>query len=51
MTQTAETCSRIMGLEIEAESLKSILIFSGIGLLISLLAVLTYGLDLSAGFF
>ena len=35
MTQTAE----------------SILIFSGIGLLISLLAVLTYGLDLSAGFF
>jgi len=35
MTQTAE----------------SILIFSGIGLLFSLLAVLTYGLDLSAGFF
>ncbi len=51
MTQIAETLSRITRFEIEAESLEPILIFSGIGLLLSLVAVLTYGLDLSAGFF
>jgi hypothetical protein len=51
MTQIAETLSRITGREIEAESLKPVLIFSAIGLAISLLAMLTYGLDLSPGFF
>jgi hypothetical protein len=38
----------------ETESLKIVAIFSGLGLLISLLCVLyflTYGLDLSPGFF
>jgi hypothetical protein len=51
MTQIAETLSRITGLEIEAESLTPVLIFSGIGLVVSLLAVQAFGLDLSAGFF
>ena len=51
MTQIAETLSRITGFEIEAESLAPILIFSGFGLVISLLAVQAYGLDLSVGFF
>ncbi|WP_156928035.1 hypothetical protein [Bradyrhizobium sp. Tv2a-2] len=51
MTQIAETLSRITGFEIEGESLAAVLIFSGIGLVISLLAVQAYGLDLSTGFF
>jgi hypothetical protein len=51
MTQIAETLSRITGFEIEAESLEPVLIFCGIGLLVSLLAVQTFGLDLSPGFF
>ncbi|HZV05541.1 MAG TPA: hypothetical protein VE999_10700 [Gemmataceae bacterium] len=51
MTQIAETLSRITGFEIKTESLEPVLIFCGIGLLVSLLAVQAYGLDLSAGFF
>jgi len=51
MTQIAQTLSRITGHEIDAESLKPILIFCGIGLLASLLAMQAYGLDLSGGFF
>jgi hypothetical protein len=51
MTQIAQTLSRITGREIEADTLKPVLIFSVIGLAVSLLAVLTYGLDLSLGFF
>jgi hypothetical protein len=51
MTQIAQTLSRITGREIEADSLKPVLIFSAIGLAVSLLAMLTYGLDLSAVFF
>jgi hypothetical protein len=51
MTEIAQTLSRITGLEVEVESLKSVLIFTGIGLIVSLLAVQTYGLDLSPGFF
>jgi hypothetical protein len=51
MTQIAQTLSRITRHEIEASSLEPILIFCGIGLVVSLLAVQTYGLDLSPGFF
>ena len=51
MTQIAQTLSRISGYEIEARSLQPVLIYFGIGLVVSLLAVQTYGLDLSAGFF
>ena len=51
MTQIALTLSRITGFEIEADSIWQVLTFSGVGLLVSLLAVQMYGLDLSAGFF
>jgi hypothetical protein len=51
MTQIAETLSRITGREIEAESLKPVLMFSGIGLVVSLLAMLTHGSDPSPRFF
>jgi hypothetical protein len=51
MTQIAQTLSRVTGLEIEAESLGPVLIFCGIGLVVSLLALQAYGLDLSGGFF
>ena len=51
MTEIARTLSRITGLEVEVESLKSVLIFTGISLIVSLLAVQTFGLDLSAGLF
>lgn len=46
----ARVFSRISGTEIEVETLKTIAIFCGVGLLVSLL-VASYGLDLSAGFF
>ena len=51
MTQIAQTLSRMTGHEIDAHSLEPVLVFSGIGLIISLLAVQAYGLDLSVGFF
>jgi hypothetical protein len=51
MTAIVKALSRMSGAEIGAESLGSILIFSCIGLAVSLLAVMTYGLDLSPGFF
>jgi hypothetical protein len=51
MAQIAQTLSRITGHEIKAHALEPVLVFSGIGLVISLLAVQTYGLDLSPGFF
>jgi hypothetical protein len=35
----------------DVEALKEVLIFCGIGLLVSLLAIETYGLDSSVGFF
>jgi hypothetical protein len=42
--------SRVSGTEVEVETLKTVAIFCGVGLLVSLL-VATYGLDLSPGFF
>ena len=46
----ARVLSRISGTELGIEALKTIAIFCGVGLLVSLL-VASYGLDLSAGFF
>ena len=51
MTAFVQAISRLTRTDVEIEPLKAVLIFSGIGLLLSLLAIQTYGLDLSAGFF
>jgi len=51
MTAIVQAISRITRTDVDSEPLKTVLIFSGIGLLLSLLAIQTYGLDLSAGFF
>jgi len=50
MAAIARVLSRASGTEIKVETLKTIVVFCGVGLLASLL-LLTYGLDLSAGFF
>jgi hypothetical protein len=46
----ARALSRISGTEVEVETLKTIAILCGVGLLVSLV-VASYGLDLSPGFF
>jgi len=51
MTAFAQALSRLTGMDVDVESLKTVLIFSGIGLFVSLLAIETYGLDLSVAFF
>ena len=54
MTALVQALSYAFGNNVETESLKVVTIFSGAGLLVSLLFVLlylTYGLDLSPGFF
>ena len=51
MTAFVQAISRLTRTDVEAEPLKAILIFSGIGLLLSLIAIQAYGLDLSVGFF
>jgi hypothetical protein len=50
MIAIAKALSRVSGTEVGVESLKTVAIFCGVGLLVSLLLV-TYGLDLSPGFF
>jgi hypothetical protein len=50
MTAIARVLSRVSGTEVAVETLKIIAMFSGVGVLVSLLCA-TYGLDLSAGFF
>ena len=50
MAALAKILSRASGTEVEVETLKTIAMFCGVGLLVSLLFA-TYGLDLSAGFF
>ena len=47
---SARVVSRVSGTELEVETLKTIALFCGLGLFVSLLLA-TYGLDLSAGFF
>jgi len=54
MAALVQALSQAFGTDAESESLKIIAILSGFGLLVSLLCILfylTYGLDLSAGFF
>jgi hypothetical protein len=50
MTAIAKVFSRVSGMEVAVEALKTIAMFCGAGLLVALLFA-TYGLDLSAGFF
>ena len=50
MTAIAKVLSRASGMEVEVETLKTIAMFCGVGLFVSLLFA-TCGLDLSAGFF
>ena len=50
MTAIAQVLSRVLVTISEVEVLKQLALFCGAGLLVSLL-MLTYGLDLSPGFF
>jgi hypothetical protein len=50
MVALARTLSRTTGINVDVETLKTVAIFCGIGLLVSLMSA-TYGLDLSPGFF
>ena len=50
MAAIAKVLSRASGTEVKVETLKTIAMVCGVGLLVSLLFA-TYGLDLSAGFF
>ena len=50
MTAIARVLSRVSGHEVATDALKTIALFCGVGLMVSLLFA-TYGLDLSAGFF
>ena len=54
MTTLVQALSQAFGADAETQSLKTIAILSGLGVLILLLRMLfflTYGLDLSPGFF
>jgi hypothetical protein len=51
MTTIAHTISYVSGIDIDVESLRTVVIFSGAGLVLSVAFCLTYGLDLSPGFF
>jgi hypothetical protein len=50
MAAIAKVLSRVSGTEVDVETLRIIAMFCGVGLLVSLLLV-SYGLDLSGGFF
>ena len=50
MVALARTLSRTTGINVDIETLKTVAIFCGTGLLVSLMSA-TYGLDLSPGFF
>jgi hypothetical protein len=50
MMALAQAISRLTGKDVSGDSLSAILIFCGIGLLVSLVAII-YGLDLSDAFF
>jgi hypothetical protein len=51
MTAIIQAISRLTRTDVDVEPLKTVLIFCGTGLLLSLLAIQTYGLDLSDSFF
>jgi hypothetical protein len=50
MTAIAKVLSRVSGTQIDVETLKTLAMFCGVGLTVSLLFA-SYGLDLSPGFF
>jgi hypothetical protein len=50
MTAIARVLARVSGTQVDVETLKTIVMFCGVGLVVSLL-VASYGLDLSPGFF
>jgi hypothetical protein len=50
MAANVKPLSRASGTAVEVETLKTIAMFCGVGLLVSLLFA-TFGLDLSTGFF
>jgi len=50
MAAIARVLSRASGTEIDVETIKTLAMFCGVGLTVSLLMA-SYGLDLSAGFF
>jgi hypothetical protein len=50
MTAIARVLSRASGIRVDVEIIKTIAMFCGVGLTVTLL-VATYGLDLSPGFF
>jgi hypothetical protein len=50
MTVIAKALSRISGTNIDIETLKTIIMFCGVGLTVSLMYA-SYGLDLGPGFF
>jgi hypothetical protein len=50
MAALARTLSRVSGTNVDVETLKTIIIFCGVGLTLSLILA-SYGLDLSPGFF
>jgi hypothetical protein len=50
MAAIARTLDRVSGIRVDVETLKTLVIFCGAGLTVSLLLA-SHGLDLSAGFF
>jgi hypothetical protein len=50
MAAIARALSRASGTNVDADTLKTLLMFCGVGLTVSLIAA-SYGLDLSPGFF
>ena len=51
MAELAKVLSRSTGADVDADGLKTILIFCGAGLFLSLMAAMTYGLNLPADLF
>jgi hypothetical protein len=50
MTALAKSISRVIGVDVDVEILKTIVMLSAVGLTVSLMCA-SYGLDLSPGFF
>lgn len=51
MAAFAKALSRATATDVHVEAIQTIAIFSGVGLLLSFLAAMTFGFDLSPGFF
>jgi hypothetical protein len=50
MTLVAKAISRTTGIEVDVETLKTVVMFCAVGLTVSMMCA-SYGLDLSPGFF